>query len=197
MDLTYFIVLVVVVVGIASAIAASTEKEKKRQEAEQAKLNTAIREKEQAVVAIASKVQAELSEIDSLKGLTARVGHCKKAIGLLHSAKEYWPIYKEVIENYDELEVRLESMQKVLPVIDYVEKAYKARFKGNASSELNALIDALYAVQTGQVTNGDLIRAEIFPEGAFGEIVQIEDVIERAKELGWEGPKDGSAISGK
>jgi hypothetical protein len=194
MDLNYFIV--VVVVGfIAIAIAASMEKEKKRKEAEQAERYIAMREEEQAVVAIASKVQAELSEIDSLKGLTARVGHCKKAIGLLHSAKEYWPIYKEVIENYDELEVRLESMQKVLPVIDYVEKAYKARFKGNASSELNALIDALYAVQTGQVTNGDLIRAEIFPEGAFGEIVQIEDVIERAKELGWEGPKDGSAIS--
>jgi hypothetical protein len=194
MDLNYFIV--VVVVGfIAIAIAASMEKEKKRKEAEQAERYIAMREEEQAVVAIASKVQAELSEIDSLKGLTARVGHCKKAIGLLHSAKEYWPIYKEVIENYDELEVRLESLQKVLPVIDYVEMAYKARFKGNASSELNALIDALYAVQTGQVTNGDLIRAEIFPEGAFGEIVQIEDVIERAKELGWEGPKDGSAIS--
>ncbi len=196
MDFTYIIVVVLVLVLVV-VIAASKEQEKKRQEAEQAKRYIAMRKEEQAVVAIALKVQAELSEIDSPKGLTARVGHCKKAIGLLHSAKEYWPIYKEVIENYDELEVRLESMQKVLPVIDYVEKAYKARFKGNASSELNALIDALYAVQTGQVTNGDLIRAEIFPEGAFGEIVQIEDVIERAKELGWEGPKDGSAISGK
>jgi hypothetical protein len=115
---------------------------------------------------------------------------------LLHSTKEYWPINKEVIENYEHLEVRLESMPKVFPVIDHIEKAYKARFKGNASSELSALTDALYAVQTGQVSNNDLIRAEIFPEGTFGEVVQIEDIIKRAKELGWKGPKDGSAITG-
>ncbi|MFC1688276.1 hypothetical protein ACFL07_01280 [Pseudomonadota bacterium] len=191
------IIVVVVAIGliiIFFIISRNKKKMKERQEAEQAALMAAIEEKEQAVAAIAMKVQAELNNVESQQGATARANHCKRALGLLHSTKKYWPIYKEVIENYDELEARLGAMQKVFPVIDHIERAYKARFKGNASSELNALTDALYAVQTGQVSNDDLIRAEIFPEGALGEVVQIEDIINRAKELGWEGPKDGSAI---
>lgn len=189
MDPAYW--LVVIVVGIVAIILyQKQEKEKAEREA----MQMAVREKELEVAEIASKLQVELNKIESLKGSAARINHCKKAVELLRATDAYWPVNKDVIQNYDNLKARLESMQRVFPVIEHVEKAYKARFKGKEALELNALTDALYAVQTNQVTNEDIQRAEVFPEGAFGEIVQIEDIAQRAKELGWDGPKDGSTI---
>jgi len=145
------------------------------------------------IVSAVSEVQEQLEEVSSLKGTTARVNRCKAALNKLYEVRQIEG-YKEVVTNYDKVHERLESMIKVFPAIDKVERAYKHRFEGKDRLELNALTDALHEIQTGRVSNEDFVKAEIFPEGANGEIVQIEGIKSRLQELGWDNSKDGSTI---
>src|SRR5690606_12526509 len=136
------------------------------------------------IAEIAIAVQDSLNKIHAVKSSTAKINNCKKALARLRQAEEY-PECREVITNYDELKDRLISIPKVLPVVDAVEKAYRFRFKGKDSSELNALKDALYEIMQKNVTNHDFVQAMVFPE-ATGEILTIEGIRDRCKELGWE-----------
>ena len=146
----------------------------------------------QALMSLAEGVQRDVEKINSLKTPASRVTRCKAALAKLRDMNDFEEC-RQVVSNYDELKAQLRAMIKVFPVIDKVEKAYKNRFKGKDNMEKNALLDALYEIQTNEVTNEDFLTAQIMPEGT-GEIVQIEGIVDRLKELGWEGPGDGSKI---
>jgi GTP1/Obg family GTP-binding protein len=135
------------------------------------------------VAMIAFDVQDVLEKISTLKTTGAKVNNCVKAIALLNKAEEYQEC-REVITNFDELKSRLIKIQKILPVIDYVEKAHKHQFKGKNKSEQNSLLDALYEIRQKELTNQDFIEAEVFPEGT-DEIITIEGIEKRLAELGW------------
>ena len=145
------------------------------------------------LIDLSNRLMQSCEKIESIKGTTARMNRCKSALNDIEALRQYSD-HQEVITNLDELEVRLHSMLKVFPVIDKMSRAYKHRFAGKANLERSALVEALYAIQVEGVTNEDFIRAEVLPEGARGEIVQIEDIVSPAKQLGWEGPADGSSI---
>lgn len=145
------------------------------------------REKERAeVLALATKAQAQMDKVNRLKTTTAQVNACGKALGYLVGAEEY-SCCREVIENYDELLARLRALKKVLPIVGHVEKANKHRFKGKDASEKNALLDALYEIETYKVTDEEVRLADLMPDG-MREPIEIEGIRRRLRELGWEGP---------
>lgn len=148
---------------------------KKRQELERRKYE---------IAQIAFKAQDLFEKISTLKTSTAKANNCGKALNLLAQAEEY-PECRQVIQNYDELMERLEAIQKVLPVVDFVEKSYKHKFKAKDKSELNSLQDALFEIKKKGITNQDFEVALVFPEGT-GEIITIEGIESRCKQLGWE-----------
>lgn len=150
-----------------------------------AKRSAEKRERKQKVAIIALKVQDVLDKISNLKTTGAIVNNCGKAISLLNKAEEYEEC-REVIKNFEELRNRLLKIQKVIPVVDHVEKAYKHRFKGKNKSEQNALLDALYEVRLKGLTNQDFIEANVSPE-ATGKLITIEAIKGRLTELGWKG----------
>ena len=136
------------------------------------------------VVDVAYKAQKIADKVSELKTNSAKANHCAKAQKLLESISSM-PEAREVVKNFDEIFSRLESMQKVFPVIGFVEKSYKHRFKGKAQPELNALQDALYEINTQGIEDKDFEIAMVFPEGT-GEIVTIGGIEQRCIELGWE-----------
>lgn len=134
---------------------------------------------------LADKAQHYLEKVDSVKSYTAKANNCEKALRLLEEADIY-PECREIISDYDKLTSRLNSIIKVLPVVGHIEKAYRYQFKGKEAAEKNALLDALYEIRTNEISNEDFWRAEVLPEGT-GEIIEIETIESRLKELGWEG----------
>lgn len=166
--------IILIIVAIALLVWRDISKNKKAER----------EERKQQVATIAFKVQDVLEKISTLKTNSAKVNNCGKAIDLLNNAEEYEEC-KEVITNFDELKSRLTKIQKVLPVVDYVEKSYKHQFKGKDKSEQNSLLDALYEIRQKRITNQDFKDAEVFPEGT-GEIITVEGIKQRLAELGWE-----------
>lgn len=121
----------------------------------------------------------------SVKTATARINNAEKALAAMQAAAEY-PERYEVIPYCDGMIFKLQAIIKVTPVIESVEKAYRHKFKGNDKAELRALLDALYSIRTGSITNEDILASELMPSGT-GEIVQVENIERRCRELGWEG----------
>tara|TARA_R110000751_G_scaffold246682_3_gene346575 strand:- start:1126 stop:1662 length:537 start_codon:yes stop_codon:yes gene_type:complete len=134
---------------------------------------------------LAFKAQDACAKLSEMKTATGQSNQAKRAIAILEEAAAY-PECHQVIRNYDEMCRRLDAIQKVAPVIDKVEKAYRHKFKGNEKSELNALLDAMYEITTENVTDQDIIDAEIYPSGT-GEIVSVTGLRERCRQLGWKG----------
>lgn len=149
-------------------------------------------ERERQVALLAYKIHDLLEKIMSLKTSSAKINNCGKALLLLNQAEEYEEC-RQVIKNFDELQNRLIRIQQVLPIVDYVEKSYKHRFKNKDSSEKNTLLDALFEIKTKGITNQDILEAEVYPEST-GEIITIEGIIGRLKELGWEEGENNSRI---
>ena len=151
--------------------------------------NKKEREKERvAEIAFeAEKVQRSLDKVATLKTPTAQIRHCETALAQLYKLEEY-PNVRSVVSNLDELKVRLHALIKVLPIMKHIEKAYRHQFKGAEKAEKNALLDALYDIETNDVTNEDFFNAETFPEGT-GEIVEIESIKRRLTQLGWSASK--------
>lgn len=134
---------------------------------------------------LAYKAQDACAKLSDMKTATGQSNQAKRALAILQEAAAY-PECRQVIRNYDHMCRRLEAIQKVAPVIDKVEKAYRHKFKGKEKSELNALLDALYEITTERVTDQDIIDAEMYPSGT-GEIVSIAGLKERCRQLGWDG----------
>ena len=167
-----YVILVLVVIGL---LVWGDSAKRKKEEAERRKAE---------VLRIAGQAQDIFEKIETLKTASAKANNARKARDLLEKAEDF-PECKEVITNHDELVDRLEAMEKVLPVVDYVEKSYKHQFKGKEKSELNSLLDALYEIKNKGLTNRDFEIAMVFPEGT-GELITIEGIEERCKRLGWE-----------
>ena len=147
-------------------------------------VNAEKAERKRQLTVIAYQISDILEKITTLKTTSARVNNCSKALGLLDKAEGYEEC-RQVITNFDVLRSRLDKIQKVLPVVDYVDKSYKHRFKGKDSSEKNTLLDALFEITTKEITNQDIIEAEVYTESA-GEIITVEGIKNRLKGLGWE-----------
>ncbi|WGK60538.1 hypothetical protein QAO71_10580 [Halopseudomonas sp. SMJS2] len=134
---------------------------------------------------IASSVQGLYEKMAEAKTAATRSSRAQKALDTLKQVTAY-PEYRDVIRDYDKKAQHLEAITRVSPVIAAVEKAYRHKFKGSQKPELNALLDALYEIKKNAVTNDDIRNARIMPEGT-GEIVAIEDIERRCRELGWDG----------
>lgn len=129
-------------------------------------------------------LQNTLEKIEKVKTTTSKINNCSKALDIMDEALAY-PEAREVIENIDELRLRVIKIKKVLPVIDYIEKANKHRFKKKGKSELNCLLDALYEIGTNNITDEDFRIAKFVPADTK-QMVTIQQIKTRAKELGWD-----------
>lgn len=167
-----YIVITLIVVGLA--VWAGRVKQKK-EEAERRKAE---------ILRIAYKAQDIVEKMHTVKTSSAKANNCRKAREVLMQATAY-PEYREVIRNHGELVDRLEAIEKVLPVINHIEKAYKHQFKSKDKSELNCLQDALYEIQSKGLTDRDFEVAMVFPEGT-GELITIDGIKDRCIRLGWE-----------
>lgn len=148
--------------------------------------------REQAEIAqLAMNAQAEMENAKNLKTTAGQADAYGRALGYLTAAGEY-PICREVIDNYDQIVARVKAAQKVLPVIGHVEKASEHRFKGRDSAEKNALLDALSQIRQYRITDEEMAFAGVMPE-ATGEIVEIDGIMQRLKELGWEEQEERDA----
>jgi hypothetical protein len=135
-------------------------------------------------VQIARQMQQAFDKIMKVKTTQAKINNCSKALDLMDMLLTY-PEAREVVTNIDELRLRVIKIKKVLPVVDYVEKANKHRFKKKDKSELNCLLDTLYGIKTNNIRDEDFIIADVVP-GDTGEKVTVPQIRARAKELGWE-----------
>jgi hypothetical protein len=171
--------LVVIALAAAAGIALKIRQDRER-EAKQARL-----ERQEQVLAAAERAQSLFEKIQSLKTNTAKANNCEKALAELRKV-DHLPETREYITNYDGLVAQLESLKKVLPVIGHIEKAYRHQFKGSDKAEKNALLDALYEIQTHGISDEDFERAQAYPEGT-GEIVERKNIERRLRELGWDG----------
>ena len=142
-------------------------------------------ERKSEIARLGFLAQSYSDRMSSVKTPAAQVNNAQKALSVLHEASEY-PECREVIKNYDEIVEKLTAITRVAPVIAAIDKAYKHKFKGSQKPELNALLDALYEIRRNNVTNTDILTSGIMPDGT-GEIVQIENIERRCKELGWDG----------
>lgn len=176
--------VLIAVIGTAVAIMVARDNARRKQ------LAAALREQEAARLAL--KIQAAVDKLESVKTTAAKVNNCQKVLSLLDQAGSS-PECVAMITNYGEVVDRLRSIEKVLRAVDHVEKAYKHQFKGNAAAEKNALLDALYEIRTKRVTNRDFDIAMVMPEGT-GEIIRIENIQNRLKELGWSDAVEGRQV---
>jgi GTP1/Obg family GTP-binding protein len=132
---------------------------------------------------LAIKAQKSIEKINTLKTIGAKENNCASAIKLLSQAEEYEEC-REIISNFDTLKSQLAKIQKVLPVVNYIEKSYKHKFKGKDKLELDSLLDALYEINKKGITDNDFVIANIFPE-ATDETITIEGIRNRLVCLGW------------
>ncbi len=135
---------------------------------------------------LAEKLNEKLRFMTHGKTLATRVKNCYKSLDIIEEALKY-PEAEEVITNIQDLKKRIPSIQKVLPVVDYLNKADKNRFKKKAKPELNNLLDALYEIKENNITDHHFRVADVKPDGESEEIRTIESIKKRAKKLGWEG----------
>ena len=94
---------------------------------------------------------------------------------------------EEVIENRTEILTRLKAAKKVLPIMNALDKAEKAEFKGQKKSALNAVLDALFQCREDNVTNSDFARIDLRGK-PDGQLVTVEYLTQKAKDLGWNPP---------
>lgn len=133
---------------------------------------------------MASQTNKYINKVSSVKTASAKINNCEKAIETLQQASTL-PEYRDVFTNYDSMMRKLHCLKKVLPVDDYIKKADKHAFKKNESSEKNSLLDALYEIESNNITNEDFKRVELTNNNS-GDEITIEYVESRLKKLGWE-----------
>ena len=151
------------------------EKEKKSRE-------KAARKSE--VARLGFLAQSYSDRMSSVKTPAAQINNAQKALSALYEAGEYHEC-REVIRNYDEIVEKLDAITRVAPVITAMNRAYKHKFKGSQKSELSAMLDALYEIRKNNVNNTDILNSGLMPDGT-GELVQIENIERRCRELGWD-----------
>lgn len=165
---------ILAVIGIFILIIA-----KKAQNEKQERLH---RELEFTRIAEAALKDLQRAE-NAVKGET-QARWIRKAAQKLFAARRDYPDCTHIVENFEETLAGLKAKEKVLPMIDPLEKAAKARFKENDSAEKNALLDALYQAKLKKVTDKDIKKADIVPDGMDG-IVLMDDLRDRLHQLGW------------
>lgn len=174
MDFASFVLLLVLFSPVFLMVYFSHRKKKKE-----------IRETRKAhLVKKALYIDTLFDKVMSSKTLAPQLNNIQKALDALDDCETFIEC-REVITNFDAIKMRLVSLQKVLPVLKHIDKAYKNRYKEKDKMELDALKDAMYEINTKIITNDDFELAQAFPEGT-GEIVTIEGLIGRCRELGWE-----------
>lgn len=136
------------------------------------------------IVRLGFLAQSHSDRMSSVKTSAAQVNNAQKALSVLYEAGEYHEC-REVIKNYDEIVEKLDAIIRVAPVMAAMDRAYKHKFKGSQKSELSAMLDALYEIRKNTVNNADILNSGMMPDGT-GELVQIENIERRCRELGWD-----------
>lgn len=133
---------------------------------------------------MASATNQYLNKIQSVKTASAKLNNCDKAIETMQQASAYNEC-KKVFTNYDRMLNKLYSLKKVIPIDDYIKKADKHAFKGNDKSEKNSLLDALYEIESNNVSNTDFDVVDATHDKT-GKPITIEYIESRLQGLGWE-----------
>lgn len=142
-------------------------------------------EEREEVFRMRDMAQKSLSRAHDAAGVTTKVKHYKKAAEIIAAARKY-DCYSSIIKNGDQLVTELDLAVRVLPVVALLEKAEKARFKGSAGSEKNALAEALYLIESTKVTQGEIDQAMLSIDADVD--VEVSAVTDRLAELGWKRP---------
>jgi len=100
-----------------------------------------------------------LDRVNKSKTLTTRLKNCTEALHLLERINQLDPRGK-VIENQKHLRRLLETMQRVLPVVDSVDKAELKYMEGNYTAATKHAQKAVALVDDKSVTDKDLKLCE-------------------------------------
>lgn len=144
-----------------------------------------IEQNRQAVASLGMQANVFLDKVNTGKTTKSRIDNCDRALSVLDQAR-YYEGYINVLPTYNELVEKIEAIKLILPVMDHLKKAHKSRFKGSEKTEKNNLLDALYEIDTNAINDDDFETAEACDDET-GEMVTIDMILSRLRELGWEG----------
>lgn len=185
----YIIIIAIMAAFIATLVARNRANEKKKiraiEEARALQLQQERLHRLQQIERAAADAKIQYQRMIDAKTASTKIKHAQYALDTMRTVEGH-PELHDVIKNYDEMAQHLEAITRVAPVITAVEKSYRHKFKGSQKPELNALLDALYEIKKNSVTNQDIVSARLMPSGT-GEIIEIENIERRCRELGWNG----------
>lgn len=134
------------------------------------------------------KFQKHLASVRECKTFAARVHNCEAAIILLEQIKELDP-QRAVLANSDSLSVKLGSLSKILPVLNTLDKADRAEFKGQRKKALDAYLDILYQCRKENITDNDFEAFDARTD-LNHEHISLDHIQEKARRLGGTGEWD-------
>ena len=134
------------------------------------------------VLSLLNKANKHLKKLNTLKLTYAKVNNCKKALHYLYEAQKF-SYYKEVIDDYDKEVSRIRKMIKVLPLLEYIDKADCIRLKTYRDKKVSLLIDAICYIKLKKITDADIIEANIFQKNRDVQPT-IENILDELSVLG-------------
>jgi len=130
------------------------------------------------------KAQKYIDKAYESKSSATKINNYKKALDILLALNRY-DDYRELSKDSDKSVEILRKAIRVMPIIEYVTKASKHRFKGNTKQELAALQDALYEIRMKNISNEELTVTDKICSDDMRPIITIESMVSRLAELGW------------
>ncbi|GMR20561.1 MAG: hypothetical protein BMS9Abin36_1157 [Gammaproteobacteria bacterium] len=147
------------------------------------KINRTDREMKKIAPLIA-KMERAVHFVNNGQSTSVRINNARKALELLQQINQY-PSAAVRIQDREKLERKLRAFRMALPILEYIERADKNKFKGKKKPELDAILNALYYIKKHSITDEDLLESE-FCDDDTGEVYSIGLIKERAKSLGWD-----------
>ena len=139
-------------------------------------------ERYENIVKLTNKANKHLNKVDSLKLTYARVNNCKKALQFLYEVQKC-DGYKDFMQNYDEVVSRIRKIIKVLPLLEYIDKADCIQLKTYRDKKVSLLIDAICYIKLKKITDADIIEANIFQKNRDVQPT-IENILDELSVLG-------------
>ena len=171
---TFFTIVVILIVAYVLVLKNKKDTKEKRSQIDQAMFLT-------------EKALMYADRAQDVNGVKAKQNNCSKALQYIYEAKQYKSIdeCKEFTDTFPDLIAHLKALKKVLPVIAYLEKAEKHRYKDSKRAEKNSLLDAMYEIEKYSITDDDFIKSEL-PIDYFDEDDTVNAIKRRLNSLGYD-----------
>ncbi|MDB5971580.1 MAG: hypothetical protein JWQ90_4030 [Hydrocarboniphaga sp.] len=132
---------------------------------------------------VASRIQRESMAIERAPSAAKMELACRRTLLLMQSVRDL-PELRGLIADFDQHLARIQAIERVASAVECVERSYTFRRRGDAAAERNELLGALALIRNRELTNRDFEIAAVMPKDT-GEIVKVENVVERLRQLGW------------